>query len=73
MFTDGTLMNESGQRLEIWLGGGDLEATHKQVDGDALWKAFGAPSSESSDEFNLEDLDPAIDAAFKVLRPGPAT
>ena len=54
-------------------GGADLEAAHKQVDGDALWKAFGAPSSESRDEFNYEYLDPAIDAAFKVLRPGPAT
>jgi cyclase len=54
-------------------GGADLEATHKQVDGDALWKVFGAPSSESRDEFNYEFLDPAIDAAFKVLRPGPAT
>lgn len=53
--------------------GADLEAAHKQVDGDALWKAFGAPSSESRDEFNYEYLDPAIDAAFKVLRPGPAT
>jgi glyoxylase-like metal-dependent hydrolase (beta-lactamase superfamily II) len=54
-------------------GGADLEATHKQVNGDELWKTFGAGLSESRDEFNYEYLDPAIDAAFKVLRPGPTS
>jgi cyclase len=54
-------------------GGADLQATHKQVNADALWKTFGAGSSESRDEFNYEYLDPAIDAAFEVLRPRPTS
>jgi cyclase len=54
-------------------GGADLDGTYKQVNGDELWKTFGAGLSESRDEFNYEYLDPAIDAAFKVLRPGPTS
>jgi len=53
-------------------GGADLEATRKAVDGEALSKAFGITSREMRDEFDYEFLDPAIEAAFKVLRPGPA-
>jgi hypothetical protein len=53
--------------------GADLEAARKAVNGDALSKAFGATSPEMRDEFDYEYLDPAIEATFKVLRPGAAT
>jgi cyclase len=53
--------------------GADLEAARKAVNGDALSKAFGATFPEMRDEFDYEYLDPAIEATFKVLRPGAAT
>jgi len=53
-------------------GGADLERTRKAVDGDALSKAIGATSREARDEFEYEFLDPAVEAAFKVLRPDAA-
>lgn len=52
-------------------GGADLAATRKQVNGDALWKAFRRTSSQTRDEFNYDYLEPAIEAAFQTLRPGP--
>jgi cyclase len=48
--------------------GADLEGAHKAVNGDALSQAFGATSPEARDEFDYTYLDPAIEAAFKVLR-----
>ena len=53
--------------------GADLEATRKAVNGDALSKAFGATSPEARDEFDYTYLDPAVESAFKALRPDSTT
>jgi glyoxylase-like metal-dependent hydrolase (beta-lactamase superfamily II) len=51
------------------VGGANLDAVRKAVDGDALSKAFGIESAKDRDEFKYTYLDPAIQSAFEVLRP----
>ena len=49
--------------------GADLETTRKGVDGEALRVAFGAESAAMREAFEEQYLGPAIESAFRELRP----
>ena len=49
--------------------GADLETTRKGVDGEALRTAFGAESATMREAFEEQYLGPAIESAFRELRP----